>query len=219
MATADDSDDELGRLRRQLDRQDVRDAARALLEPGEVLREFGEVSRAYGDTGPVSEWQPVELTSPGWLDRMWAYGTRTTFRKVLFFTLLAPLMVYAAIDSMGSSAVLDRMIGGRTCAGPRGSLARRAEHALSALGSGANHVMVSDRRLLLVRAELFADPPEVTLASAVALGDLAAARHRPRGLLRRRIELRFTDGSWIVLALPLLRAPSPERLVAALSRL
>jgi hypothetical protein len=219
MATPDDGDEELRRLRRQLDGQGVRDAARALLEPGEVLRELGEVSEAFGDTGPVSEWQPIELKSPGWFDRIWAFGTRTTFRKVVFYTLLAPLMVYLAIDSVGSSTVLDRMIGGRTCVGPRGSLARRVEHALNVLGSGANQVVVSDRRVLLVRAKLFVDPPQLTLVLSAALGDIAAARHRPRGLLRRRVELRFVDGSHIVIALPAFRAPSPKRFLAALSPL
>jgi hypothetical protein len=217
MATPDDGDEKLQRLRRQLDREDVRDAARALLEPGEVLRELGEVGVAYGDTGPGSDAQPVEPASPGWFDRFWAFATRTTLRKIVFYTLLAPLMVYLAVDSVGSSALLDRMIGGRTCMGPRGSLARRTQHALSVLGPGANHVVVSDRRILLVRAKLFAEPPELTMVSALGLGEIAAARHRPRGPLRRRVELCFTDGSRIVVALPSFRSPSPRRFLAALS--
>jgi hypothetical protein len=193
------------------------DAARTLLSPGETLRELGEVGVAFGDTGPVSEWQPVELKSPGWWDRAWAFCTRTTLRKVVFFTLFAPVALVLAIDSVGPSALLDRLIGGRTCEGPRGSIARRVQHAMSALGPGANHLVVSDRRVLLVRRELFADPPQLTLVLSVLMHDIAGARHRPRGPLRRRVELRFTDGTRIVLALPLLRAPSPQRLLTALA--
>ncbi len=216
MVPSDDGDEELRRLRRRLDREDVRDAARALLEPGEVLRELGEVREAFGDDGPVSEWQPSELSSPGWFDRIWAFGTKTTVRKVVFFTLLAPLMVYLAIDSVGPGTLLDRMIGGRTCVGPRGSLARRVQYALNVLGPSANHVVVSDRRVLLVRAKLYVDPPQLALVLSLALGEIAAARHRPRGVARRRVELRFTDGSRIVVALPVFAAPSPKRFLAAL---
>jgi len=46
--------------------------------------------------------------------------------------------------------------------------------------------------------------------------DLLAARRRPRGPWRRRLELRFTDGSRIVLALPLFQSPPPRRFLAAL---
>jgi hypothetical protein len=66
---------------------------------------------------------------------------------------------------------------------------------------------------------LFEDPPRLTLVSTVALGDLAAARHRSHGLLRRRVELLFTDGSRIVLAFPVFNGPSPRRFLAALSPL
>jgi hypothetical protein len=222
MTTSDDPDEELRRLQRQLDGQDVRDAARALLDPEEALREFGDIGLAYGDDGPVADWQAVELNPSRRLDRVWAFGTRSTVRKIVFYTLLAPLAVYAVVESLGDwlmagpSTLLDRLIGGRTCEGPRDSLARQVQHALSPLGPGANRFVLSDRRLLFVKGTLFTDPPKLTLISSVPFADIADARRRPRGLLRRRVEIRFTDDSHIVLALPSLRAPRPKRFVAGL---
>jgi hypothetical protein len=76
--------------------------------------------------------------------------------------------------------------------------------------------VLSDRRLLFVKGTLFTDPPELSVISSVPFTDIAQARRRPRGLLRRRVEIRFIDDSRIVLALPMLRSPKPQRLVAAL---
>ena len=225
MTTPDDArlDDELHQLQRQLDGEDVRDAARALLDPGETLREFGDVGVAFGDAGPISEWQPVDLTPSRWFERAWTFGTRTTIRKIFFSLLLAPLVVYAAVESLGDvlasgpSTLLERLLGGRTCQGPRDSLARRMQHALSALGPNADRFALSDRRLLLVRGTLFTDPPELTVVTSVSFAEIAQARHRPRGLLRRRVEIRFTDDSRIVLALPAFRSPKPQQFLAALA--
>jgi hypothetical protein len=189
---------------------------RRLLPPGETLRELGEVSVAHGDTGPVSDWHPIELSSPAWFDRIWSWGTRSPVRKALFFTLLAPVAAVSALDSIGPSTLIDRLIGGRVCEGPRGSIARRVEHALSALGPGGNRIAITDRRMLLLRQALFADPPELSLLLAVPLTDVAGANRKPRGFLRRRVELRFVDGTRIVLALPTFSATSPRRLLAAL---
>jgi hypothetical protein len=217
MADRGDETEEMRRLRRQLAGEDVRDAARALLAPGETLRELGEVTVAYGDTGPVSDWQPVALTSPAWFDRIWSWGTRSPVRKAVFFTLLAPVAAVAALDSIGPSTLMDRLIGGRVCEGPRGSTARQIEHALSALGPGGNRIAITDRRILLLRQALFADPPDLNLLLAVPLTDIAAANRKPRGFLRRRVELRFVDGTRVVLALPTFGATSPRRLLAALT--
>lgn len=196
----------------------TREAYRSLLEPGEELRAHGDVSLATGSWGPVAEWHPVEVTTPRWLDRFWAFATRTALRKVVFFTLLSPLMLYAWVDSLGGglSGGVDRLVGGVVCAGPRGSTARQAQHALSPLGPGANELAVTDRRLLLVRRGLSGDPPARTPVMAIPLADVVTGRPHPRGLVRRRVELGFGDGSRIVLALPMLRSPSPQRLVAAL---
>jgi hypothetical protein len=193
-----------------------REAVQVLLEPGEVPREAGEVRVAFGDEGPVAQWQPLELETPRWLERIWAWGTRSTPRKVVFFTLLAPLAACAALSSIGPPDVADRLIGGRTCEGPRDSLARRVQHWLNALGPAADGIVVSDRRMLVVRGMLFTDAPALILVGSVPLDEIAAAHPSPRGPARRRVEVRFTDGSRIVLALPVLRAPAPERLAIAL---
>jgi hypothetical protein len=222
MTTPDDLEDELHQLQRQLDGEDVRDAARALLDPGETLREFGDIGVAFGDDGPVSEWQPLDLKPSRWFDKAWTFGTKTTIRKIFFSFLLAPLVVYAAVESLGDvltsgpSTLLERLVGGRTCQGPRDSLARRMQHALSALGPNADRFALSDRRLLLVRGTVFTDPPDLTVVSSVPLAKIAQARHRPRGPLRRRVEIRFTDDSRIVLALPTFRSPKPQQFLAAL---
>ena len=210
-----DGRDELEELRRRLDREDVRDAARALLEPGETLQVLGSVGEAFGDSGPIEQHEPVTLPTTPWLQRLWDAGTRTRLRKVVFFTALAPLMVWSALDSIGPATLPDRWIGGRTCHGPRGSTARSVQHALSVLGSGADTIAVSDRRLLLLR-NARSDPPRFRLVSALPRDQVVAARHAPRGPQRRRLALTFADGSRIVLALPLFDAPSPARLVGAL---
>lgn len=194
-------------------------AYQRLLQPGERLWEHGEVSLATGGWGPVAEWSPVEVGTPGWLDRLWAFGTRTAARKAVFFTLLSPLMLFAWIDSIGGSlsGAFERLVGGVVAAGPRGSLARQAQHALSALGPGANELVVTDRRFVLVRRALFGSTPDRTAVWAVPRTAIAAARPRPRGLSRRRVELSFADHSRIVLALPTLRSPRPDRMATVLT--
>jgi hypothetical protein len=194
------------------------EALQPLLAAGETWREAGDVDRAFGHTGPSADHEPIHLETPGWLGRRWAAGTRTPLRRVVFFTLLSPLALLAALDSLSLDGWLERLIGGRTCTGPRGSLARRAEHAFNRLASGANMLVVSDRRLLLVRRALWRRDDRFSVVETVDLADVAGARVRPRGLLRRRVEVRFTDGSTIVLALPTFRAPRPKRVVAALTR-
>jgi hypothetical protein len=194
-------------------------AYQGLLQPGERLWEHGEVSLALGGWGPVAEWNPIEVRTPGWLDRLWAFGTRKAARKVVFFTLLSPLMLFAWIDSIGGSlsSAVERLVGGVVSAGHRGSLARQAQQALSALGAGANELVVTDRRILLVRRGLFGSTPDRTAVWAIPRTAIAAARRRPRGLARRRVELSFADRSRIVLALPALRSPRPDRLATVLT--
>lgn len=194
-------------------------AYRRLLQPGERLWEHGEVSLATGGWGPVAEWHPVEVRTPGWLDRLWAFGTRTAVHKVVFFTLLSPLMLFAWLDAVGGSLSggVERLVGGVVASGPRGSLGRQAQHALSALGPGANELAVTDHRLVLVRRALFGNPPDRTPVWAIPRNAIAAARPRPRGVARRRLELTFADGSRIVLALPAMRSPRPDRLATVLT--
>lgn len=198
---------------------DEREALRSLLSSDETLREAGAVNLANGAIGPADEWEPVALRPPRSMSRLWAWATRTTPRKVVFFTLLAPLALYAAIDSLDASGWLDRLVGGTTCTGQRGSLARGAQRALQPrpFGPGADTVVVSDQRLILVRRGVWRDPRDSKVVFSVALADVAAARVHPRGLLRRRVEVTFTDTSTIVLALPSFRSPSPRSVVMALT--
>jgi hypothetical protein len=189
------------------------------LAPGEVLRVYGAVNVAHGDTGPVTDtdlWgDPAAPHNRGarTLDRL----TRTPTRKVLFYTVLSPLLLVAAVGSLGDGLGdrIDRLVGGVTCGGPPGSLARRTEHALSPLGGRANHLAVTDRRLLLLRHSLRGVQARFDHVGEVPLHAIARARPRPRGLLRRRVELWFADGSHVVLALPAFQAPSPVQLCAA----
>ena len=214
MATPAEHDESRRRLERSLSGEDVRDAARAMLAPGEELRELGAAQVAFGDQGPLDPAEVVPRT--GRLRRTWDAATRTTARKILFFTLLAPVMLIVALDGLGPGTLFDRLLGGRTCQGPPGSTARRMRQALAVLGGRADHLIVTDRRLLLAGRALFADPPRFTPVLSVPRHDLLAARRRPRGPWRRRLELRFTDGSRIVLALPLFQSPPPRRFLAAL---
>jgi hypothetical protein len=194
-------------------------ALAAAFAPGEVLRVHGAVGVAHGDTGPITDtdlWSdPAAPHNRGarWLDRF----TRTRIRKVLFYTVLSPVLLVAAVESLGGgpSDRIDRLVGGVTCAGAPGSLARRTEHALSMLGGRADHLAATDRRLLLLRRGLGLRARFDTVAE-VPLHAIATARPRPRGLLRRRVQLGFVDGSYVVLALPRFQAPSPAQVCAAL---
>src|SRR5690606_42082029 len=94
----------------------------------------------------------------------------------------------------------------------------RLRQRLPALRRRADHFSLRARRLLLAERALFAGPPRCTPVRSVPPHEVAAARHRPRGPWRRRVELCFTDGSRIVLALPWLEAPPPKRFLAALHR-
>jgi hypothetical protein len=220
-----DGDEELARLRRQLDGEDVRDAARAVLDPTEDLRLLGEGHPAYGDSGPATDTEPVELQpSPG-LERLWGFCTRTAPRRIVSFAVFAPFMAVLALDSIGPSTLLDRLIGGRTCEGRRGSVARQVEQAFSTFSGRADLYAVSDRRLLLMRSNRYrsGSPPELAIVASIPRAAIAGARRRPRGLFRRRVELSFVDGSRIVLALPFFASAKlnegPKRLVTELAPL
>jgi hypothetical protein len=125
-------------------------------------------------------------------------------------------------EALAPTTLLDRLLGGRTCQGPRGSLARQVQHALNVLGPGANTLAVTDRRLLLLRREitLGTGPPELTLVWTAPRGVVVDARRWGRGLLGRvlgRVRLNFSDGSWIVLAMPLFGTLRPARTATALT--
>ena len=194
-------------------------AVAEMLASKELLRLYGAVNVAHGDTGPITDtdlWDdPAAPHNRGarTLDRL----TRTRVRKVVFYTVLSPVLLVGAVGSLGDGVGdrIDRLVGGVTCGGPPGSLARRTEHALSPLGGRANHLAVTDRRLLLLRQRLRSLQPRFDTVGEVPLHAVASARPRPRGVLRRRVELSFTDGSHVILALPRFQAPSPAQLCAA----
>lgn len=193
-----------------------------VLASGEVLRLHGGTNVAHGDTGPATEWENVDsLADSG--NRFWSFATRTWPRKILFFTVLSPLLLIGLLESIGDgiSSGLDRLVGGVTLSGSRGSAARRMQHALSPLGARGNRMAVTDRRLVVFREHhsLRGGPPRVELTWSLPLAEIAAARPYPRGLLRRRLQVSFRDGSMIVLACPLSDAPKPASFAAALVQL
>lgn len=196
-------------------------AIQALLEPGETLRLHGSVHIAHGEIGPATEWEDFdELSAAG--NRFWSFATRTWPRKIVFFTLLSPLLLIALVESIGDgiSGWLDRRIGGVTCAGPRGSTARKMQWALSPLGAQGNRLAVTDRRLLVVREHIsFRNrPPQVELKWSAPVEEIASAKPHPRGLLRRRLQVSFIDGSLAILACPLPDGPRPARAAEALTQ-
>lgn len=194
-------------------------ALRALLGPHEVLRAYGEASIAFGSEGRAADQEPLDLSVGPRAERFWDRMTRTRLRKVLFFTVLSPLLLVALVEGIGTSIGdgVDRVVFGAVCRGPRGSLARRVEHALRSLGGGgADTFVLTSSRLLLVHVGVgSASSPRPVFD--VPLDAIASARPAPRGPLRRRLELRFGDGSSIVLALPSFRSPAPRTVVPLLS--
>lgn len=200
---------------------DAEAAVAATLAPGEVLRTYGGVRIAHGDTGPITDtdlWaDPAAPHNRGGraLDRL----TRTPVRKLLFYTVLSPVLLLVALESVGDRLTdgVDRLVGGVTCGGPPGSLARWIEHALSPLGGRADHIAITDRRLLLLRSRILTLKTQFDAVGEVPLHAVAGARPRPRGLLRRRVQLWFPDGSHLVLALPRFEAPRPAQVCAALA--
>lgn len=200
----------------------TRAALEPLLEPGEVLRPHGGTHVAHGEIGPATEWEEIDALGAA-NNRFWSFATRTWPRKIIFFTVLSPLLLIALVESIGDgiSGGLDRLIGGITCAGRRGSAARQMQHALSPLGARGDHMAVTDRRLLVFRERVSLRDlsSTVELKWFVPLVEIAAARPFPRGLLRRRLQVSFRDGSMIVLACPLSDTPKPARFAEALTPL
>lgn len=200
----------------------VLDALEEILEPGEELRIYGSTNVAHGDDGPATEWELWEGTKAR-LDGWWSFVTRTWPRRILFFTVLLPVGLIAALDGIGGglSDRLDRLVGGVTCRGPRGSQARQMQHALSPLGGRGSHLVVSDSRLLVVRVgiKILKGPPDVDVIWSAARTQVSSAERRPHGLLRRRVQLWFADGSTIVLALPFFdSSPKPSQVVDVLTQ-
>jgi hypothetical protein len=188
--------------------------ADALLEPGEQLRALAPIGLAHGGTGPAADIEPVTIEGPEWLGKGWDAATRTPARKGCLAVVLSPLLLLAAIDGLGStiSDGIERLAGGVVVRGPRGSRARLVQYALNILGPAGDHLVVTDRRLVLATRDGAA-------VLAVGRDEVVAVRRRRRLLLNRRLDVTFSDGSRVVLAVPVddvehLRAPA--KLAAAL---
>ncbi|GAA1313279.1 hypothetical protein [Saccharothrix xinjiangensis] len=164
------------------------DDARAALPPGEHLLALASVGVAYGARGGA---EPDFWTNPvgraaGRLAR--AVPTEGWVGKAV-----------AGIGGFGVTVPSldlpvdfpERWIGGRTCFGPAGSLARQVEAATT----GYSFLAVTSRRVVV----LVKDDERLREVWGAPRGDVVAARRRPRLLARGRFGLVFGDGSWIVL--------------------
>ncbi|MFT7840583.1 hypothetical protein Q5530_30945 [Saccharothrix sp. BKS2] len=162
--------------------------ARAALPPGEALLALASVGVAYGARGGA---EPDFWTTP---------VGRATDR--LARAVPTEGWVGKAVSGIGGVAFAapsldlpadfpERWIGGRTCFGPAGSLARQVEAA----ATGHSFLAVTARRVVV----LVKDDERLREVWSAPRGDVVAAERRPRLLARGRFGLVFRDGSWLVL--------------------
>ena len=165
------------------------DDARRALAPGEALIAITSVGVAYGARGGA---EPDFWTTPAGraVDRVrqavpepkgWVGKALAGVGGVAFAS--------PSLDLPGEFP--ESWIGGRTCFGPAGSVARRLEAAVTGHSFFA---VTSQRVVVLVSAD-----DRMGVAWAMPRDVVVAARHRPRLLARGRFGLVFSDGSWIVL--------------------
>jgi len=185
------------------------DDARRALAPGEALLAITSVGVAYGARGGA---EPDFWTTPagrladrvnravpeprGWVGKALAGVGGVAFAS-------------PSLDL--PSDFPESWIGGRTCCGPSGSVARQLE----AVVTGHSFFAVTAQRVVaLVNAE-----DRMTVTWAAPRDVLVAARHRPRLLARGRFGLVFRDGSWIVLGTfgAHVGSANAKRVVAALT--
>lgn len=165
------------------------DDARRALAPGEVLLAIASVGVAYGARGGA---EPDFWTTPAGrtVDRV---QRAMPAPKGWVGRALAGVggVAFAAPSLDLPSEFPESWIGGRTCFGPTGSLARQLESVVT----GHSFLAVTPRRIVaLVNRD-----DRMTVAWTMPRDVVAAARRRPRLLARGRFGLVFRDGSWIVL--------------------
>ncbi len=165
------------------------DDARRALAPGEALLAITSAGVAYGARGGA---EPDFWTTPAGraVDRV---NRAVPEPKGWVGKALAGVggVAFASPSLDLPSDFPESWIGGRTCYGPVGSVARRLEAALT----GHSFFAVTAQRIVaLVNSD-----DRMTVAWAAPRDVVAAARRRPRLLARGRFGLVFTDGSWIVL--------------------
>ena len=176
------------------------DDARATLPPGETLLALTSAAVAYGVTSGAEPeyWQPPELVQ--WVTK----GVDSAFQAADRFEqrgkpqrwIVRAMQGVAGVESLIPSVDLPNdfpeSLGGRTCFGPSGSLARQVVDALNVSKGKGDYLAVTSQRILVLTNDM-------KLALAMPRNVVMAAQRRPRMLARGRIGLVFGDGSWIVL--------------------
>lgn len=164
------------------------DDARAALPPGEDLLALTSVGVAYGARGGA---EPDFWTTP--VGRATDRLARAVPTEGWVGRAVAGIggVAFAAPSLDLPAEFPERWIGGRTCFGPAGSLARQVEAAVT----GHSFLAATSRRVVVLvkRGE------RLEQAWAAPRDAVVAARRRPRLLARGRFGLVFRDGSWIVL--------------------
>ncbi|MEV8440224.1 hypothetical protein AB0425_22830 [Actinosynnema sp. NPDC051121] len=165
------------------------DDARRALAPGEALLAITSVGVAYGARGGA---EPDFWTTPAGraVDRV---SRAVPEPKGWVGKALAGVggVAFASPSLDLPSEFPESWIGGRTCSGPVGSVARQLEAAVT----GHSFFAVTAQRVVaLVNAD-----DRMTVRWAAPRDAVVAARRRPRLVARGRFGLVFRDGSWIVL--------------------
>lgn len=109
---------------------------------------------------------------------------------------------------------VDSLIGGVNSAGAVGSLADGFTQALGV--SASMHLVVTDRRLLVVGDEGSLRSTPVRIHFGVDRRAVVRAERAPRMLQRGRVRLAFADGSWAMAMLGLLKTGAVTRLLHTL---
>ncbi|WP_367130562.1 hypothetical protein [Saccharothrix sp. HUAS TT1] len=165
------------------------DDARRALSPGEALLALSSAAVAYGARGGAEP--DFWITPAGRLvDRV---DRAVPEPKGWVGKALAGVggVAFAAPSLDLPAEFPESWIGGRTCCGPVGSVARQLEAALS----GHSFLAVTSQRVVA----LVSRDDRMAVTWAAPRDVVAAARRRPRLLARGRFGLVFRDGSWIVL--------------------
>ncbi|MEU4741266.1 hypothetical protein AB0G02_12500 [Actinosynnema sp. NPDC023658] len=185
------------------------DDARRALAPGEALLAITSVAVAYGARGGA---EPDFWTTPAGrvVDRV---NRAVPAPKGWVGKALAGVggVAFASPSLDLPSEFPESWIGGRTCQGPVGSLARQLEAVLT----GHSFLAVTAQRVVALTNR----DDRMAVTWALPRHGVVAARRRPRLLARGRFGLVFSDGSWIVLGTfgAHVGSAHAERVVAALT--
>lgn len=194
------------------------DDARAALEEEESLLALSPAAVAYGVTHGAPGVEPDVDAVDARVSRAVAgiAGGRENKPGRLRKIVLAPLSLFGAGPALDPGVFPQSWIGGRTCAGPRGSAARDMQAHIK--NNSDSWVAVTEERLLLLTRSGAKGP--MSVAWVLPRSTVATARRRPRLFARARFELRFVDGSWIIVSAcpPHIGSWHGKQVVNALSR-